>query len=116
MVYAVNRKFSLGGGFYAMKNGSNLVAGVALLVYIIYIATAVWTFYSLLPIPEKVVTKSGQLFFSAEGVMGKILAQIYGLVDYGSFLGFGGYFGIDYTAYAMKFYVDKVNGLRDPSL
>jgi nitric oxide reductase subunit B len=51
--------FSLGGGFYAMKNGSNLVAGVTLLVYIIYIATAVWTFYSLLSIPEKVVTKSG---------------------------------------------------------
>jgi nitric oxide reductase large subunit len=31
-------------------------------------------------------------------------------------LGFGGYFGIVYTASTMKFYVDKVNGLRDLSL
>jgi nitric oxide reductase subunit B len=105
--------FSPGGGLYAMKNGSNLAAGVTLLVYTIYIAVAVWTFYSLLPIPEKVVTKSGQLLFTAEGVIGKILAQIYGLLDCGSFLGFGGYMGVVYTSYTMKLYVDKINGLRD---
>ena len=101
-----------------MKNGwTYLVAGVTVLVYIIYIAMAVWTFYNLPPIPEKVVTKSGQLLFTAQDVIeGKILAQKYGLLDYGSFLGFGGYFGIDYTAYTMKFYVDKVKELRGLSL
>jgi nitric oxide reductase subunit B len=101
-----------------MKNGwTYLVAGVTVLVYIIYIAMAVWTFYNLPPIPEKVVTKSGQLLFTAQDVIeGKILAQKYGLLDYGSFLGFGGYFGIDYTAYTLKFYVDKIKELRGLSL
>jgi nitric oxide reductase subunit B len=101
-----------------MKNGwTYLVAGVTVLVYIVYIAMAVWTFYNLPPIPEKVVTKSGQLLFTAQDVIeGKILAQKYGLLDYGSFLGFSGYFGIDYTAYTLKFYVDKVKELRGLSL
>jgi len=101
-----------------MKNGwTYLVAGVTVLVYIIYIAMAVWTFYNLPPIPERVVTKSGQLLLTAQDVLeGKILAQKYGLLDYGSFLGFGGYFGIDYVAYTMKFYVDKVKELRGLSL
>ena len=44
------------------------------------------------------------------------MAQKYGLLDYGSFLGFGGYFGIDYTAYNLKFYVDKIKELRGLSL
>jgi len=101
-----------------MRNGwAYLVAGVTVLVYIVYIAVAVWTFYNLPPIPEKVVTKSGQLLFTAEGVIeGKVLAQKYGLLDYGLFLGFGGYFGIDYTAYTLKFYVDKVKELRGLSV
>jgi len=29
------------------------------------------------------------------------------LLDYCSFLGIGGYFGIAFTAYTMKLYVDK---------
>jgi nitric oxide reductase subunit B len=101
-----------------MRNGwTYLVAGVTVLVYIVYIAMAVWTFYNLPPISEKVVTKSGQLLFTAQDVIeGKVLVQKYGLLDYGSFLGFGGYFGIDYTAYTLKFYVDKVKELRGLSL
>jgi nitric oxide reductase subunit B len=64
-----------------------------------------------------VVTKSGQLLFTAQDVIeGKVLAQKYGLLDHGSYLGFGGYFGIDYTAYALKFYVDKVKELRGLSM
>ena len=59
------------------------------------------------------VTKSGQLLFTAQDVIeGKVLAQKYGFLDYGSFLGFGGYFGIDYTAYTMKFYVDQDQGAQ----
>jgi len=97
-----------------MRNGwTYLVAAVTALVYVVYIAMAIWTFYNLPPIPEKVVTKSGQILFTAQDVVeGKVLAQKYGLLDYGSFLGFGGYFGIDYTAYTLKFYVDKVRELR----
>jgi len=84
-----------------------------MLVYIVYIAMAVWTFYNLPPIPQQVVTKSGQLLFTAQDVIeGKVLAQKYGFLDYGSFLGFGGYFGIDYTAYTMKFYVDQDQGAQ----
>ncbi len=101
-----------------MKNGwTYLVAGVTVLVYVVYIGMAVWTFYNLPPIPEKVVTKSGQTLFTAQDVIdGKILAQKYGLLDYGSFLGFGGYFGVDYTAYTLKFYVDKVKEIRGLAL
>jgi nitric oxide reductase subunit B len=60
-----------------MKNGwTYLVAGVTVLVYIIYIAMAVWTFYSLPPIPETVVTKSNQLLFTAQDVIeSKILTR-----------------------------------------
>jgi len=36
-----------------MRNGSYLVAGVTVLVYIVYIAMAVWTFYNLPPIPRR---------------------------------------------------------------
>ncbi|AET32196.1 nitric-oxide reductase large subunit [Pyrobaculum ferrireducens] len=101
-----------------MKNGwTYLVLAATVLVYVVYIAMAVWTFYNLPPIPERVVTKSGQLLFTAQDVIeGKVLAQRYGLLDYGSFLGFGGYFGIDYTAYTMKFYVDKIGQLRGTTL
>ena len=53
LVYAVTGSFSFGGGFYAMKNGwTYLVAGVTVLVCIVYIARGVWTFYNLPPIPQ----------------------------------------------------------------
>lgn len=97
-----------------MKNGwTLLVMSVTVLVYVVYLAMAVWTFYNMPPIPERVETKSGALLFTGQDVVeGKVLAQKYGLLDYGSFLGFGGYFGIDYVAYTMKLYVDKVAQLR----
>jgi nitric oxide reductase large subunit len=63
-----------------MRNGwTYLVAGVTVLVYIIYIAMAVWTF--LQPAAHiRVVTESGQLLFTAQDVIeGKVLAQKYGL-------------------------------------
>ncbi|ABO09324.1 nitric-oxide reductase large subunit [Pyrobaculum calidifontis] len=97
-----------------MRNGwSLLVLGVTVLVYVVYLAMAVWTFYNMPPIPDKVVTKSGAVLFTGNDVIeGKRLAQKYGLLDYGSFLGFGGYFGIDYVAYTMKIYADKIANLR----
>ncbi|WP_333639099.1 nitric-oxide reductase large subunit [Pyrobaculum aerophilum] len=101
-----------------MKNGwTYFVLAATVLVYVVYIAMAVWTFYNLPPIPERVVTKSGELLFTAQDIIeGKTLAQKYGLLDYGSFLGFGGYFGIDYTAYTMKFFVDKIGQLKGTAL
>lgn len=97
-----------------MKNGwTYLVLAATVFVYVVYLAMAVWTFYNLPPIPDRVETKSGVLLFTGQDVIeGKYLVQKYGLLDYGSFLGFGGYFGIDYVAYTMKFYADKVAQLR----
>ncbi|MFN3803857.1 MAG: cbb3-type cytochrome c oxidase subunit I [Pyrobaculum sp.] len=97
-----------------MKNGwTYLVLAATVFVYVVYIAMAVWTFFNMPPIPERVETAGGKLLFTGRDVVeGKILAQKYGLLDYGSFLGFGGYFGIDYTAYTMKIYVEKVAKMR----
>jgi nitric oxide reductase large subunit len=97
-----------------MKNGGDLSGGWRdhVGVYRIH-RHGCLDFLQLPPIPQQVVTKSGQLLFTAQDVIeGKVLAQKYGFLDYGSFLGFGGYFGIDYTAYTMKFYVDQDQGAQ----
>ena len=86
----------------------------AILVYVTYFAMAYYTFTHIPPIPERVVTESGRVLFTGDDVIeGKILAQKYGILDYGSFLGFGGYFGIDYTAYTLAI-LAKEAGLREP--
>ena len=90
------------------SNGGNgwtrLVLATAILVYIIYFAAAAYTFTHLPPMPDQVVTQDGQTLFTKQDIVeGKWLVQRYGIQDYGSVLGFGGYFGIDYTAYSLKF-------------
>ena len=88
------------------KNGngwSTLVLAAAILVYIVYFAGAAYTFQNLPPIPDEVRGPSGVLFTKSDIVEGKALVQRYGLQDYGSILGFGGYMGMDYTAYMLKF-------------
>lgn len=82
---------------------TKIVLATAILVYVIYLGLAVYTYYHLPPIPEKVVTQSGEVLFTKQDVIeGKYLVQKYGLLDYGSFLGFGGYFGIEYVAYTAE--------------
>lgn len=73
-------------------------------VYVVYIALAWYTLSHLPPIPSEVVTQSGQVLFTGQDVVqGKVLMQKYGLFDYGSFWGFGGYMGPEYTAVALQF-------------
>jgi len=86
----------------SFRDLSTWVLIAAVFVYLVYFGMAYYTFTHMPPIPEKVVTESGRLLFTGEDIrQGKFLAQKYGLFDYGSFLGFGGYFGIDYTAYTL---------------
>jgi nitric oxide reductase subunit B len=88
---------------------TKLVLVAAIAVYLVYAAMAVYTFQNLPPIPEKVVVKdTGEVLFTYSDIVeGKKLVQRYGLQDYGSFLGFGGYFGMDYTAYTLKILRDE---------
>jgi len=86
----------------------------AILVYLAYFTMAYYTFTHMPPIPEKVVTTGGRTLFTGEDIReGKVLAQRYGILDYGSFLGFGGYFGIDYTAYTLAILAREA-GLKEP--
>ncbi len=90
------------------SNGNNgwarLVLAAAILVYVVYFAAAYYTFTHLPPIPDEVRTADGEVLFTGEDIVeGKYLVQRYGIQDYGSILGFGGYFGMDYTAYTLRF-------------
>ena len=93
------------------SNGNNgwakLVLAATIFVYIVYFAGAAYTFQNLAPIPVEVKTTDGDVLFTYNDIIeGKYLVQKYGIQDYGSILGFGGYFGTDYTAYALKFIKD----------
>ncbi len=93
------------------SNGNNgwakLVLAATIFVYIVYFAGAAYTFQNLAPIPVEVKTTDGTVLFTYNDIIdGKYIVQRYGIQDYGSILGFGGYFGTDYTAYALKFIQD----------
>ncbi len=87
------------------RNGwAKLVTAVAILVYVVYFAAAAYTFTHLPPLPDEVRGPEGQVLFTKQDIIeGKWLVQRYGIQDYGSILGFGGYFGMDYTAYSLQF-------------
>lgn len=87
------------------QNGwSRAVLAATVIVYALYIALAWYTLTHMPPIPKEVVTQSGEVLFTGQDVVeGKALMQKYGLFDYGSFWGFGGYMGPDYTAMALEF-------------
>ncbi|MCE4611987.1 MAG: nitric-oxide reductase large subunit [Desulfurococcales archaeon] len=94
------------------NNWSRLVLAMSIIVYIFYFAAAAYTFLNLPPIPDKVVTEDGRLLFTADDIVeGKYLSQKYGLYDYGAFLGFGGYFGPDYTAYTLEIIARTAGGV-----
>ncbi len=98
---------------------ARLVLVAAIVVYILYFAGALYTFNSLPPLPDRVETLNGTLLFTKQDIVeGKKLVQRYGLQDYGSFLGFGGYFGVDYTAYTaemIKESADHMNTTVNPA-
>lgn len=84
-----------------------IVLVVTILVYVIYGVMAWYTFTHLPPIPSEVVTKSGVVLFTYQDiVMGKYYFQKYGLMDYGSILGMGSYFGTDFTSYTLRIMED----------
>ena len=90
---------------------ANLVLVATVLVYLFYIVLAGYTLSHLPPIPNAVVTQNGTVLFTGNQVIsGKELMQKYGLFDYGSYWGFGAYYGVDYTALALKI----INGTADP--
>ncbi|MEM4313597.1 MAG: hypothetical protein QXH95_06050 [Thermoplasmata archaeon] len=92
---------------------------VTVLVYLIYLLMSAYTFTNLPPIPDKLVTSDGKILFtSQEIIQGKYLFQKYGLMDYGSVLGFGGYFGIDFTSYTLALdenYIASYYGFKNVS-
>ncbi|MEM0173542.1 MAG: nitric-oxide reductase large subunit [Sulfolobaceae archaeon] len=88
----------------------NMVLIATIIVYLVYFALAFYTLTHLPPIPTAVVTDKGDVILTGEEVVqGKILMQKYGLFDYGSFWGFGGYMGVDFTALALKIINDSIN-------
>ncbi|MEL9990599.1 MAG: cbb3-type cytochrome c oxidase subunit I [Thermoproteus sp.] len=94
-----------------MPNGKSIwptvVLAVTILVYVAYIAMAYYTFTHIPPIPSEVVSANGTVLFTSEDVvLGKYYFQKYGLMDYGSVLGMGGYFGVDFTAYTLRILED----------
>ncbi|WP_460173713.1 cbb3-type cytochrome c oxidase subunit I [Vulcanisaeta sp. JCM 14467] len=78
------------------------VAIAAIIAYVVWAGASIYTFTHLPPIPNEIVTTNGKVLFTKEQIIqGKYLFQKYGLMDYGSVLGFGGYFGIDFTSYTI---------------
>lgn len=72
------------------------------------------TYTASMPMPDKVVSESGQtLFTGADITRGQELFQSRGLMQYGSILGHGAYLGPDYTAEYLRMATDDVsNQLR----
>jgi nitric oxide reductase subunit B len=71
-----------------------------------------WSIYgSRAPVPGQVVSESGELIFEHDQIMGgQAVYQKYGLMDWGSVLGHGTYFGPDFTAEVLH---RRVELLRD---
>ena len=101
------------------RNGWALaVAVITVIAYAVWAGASVYTFMHLPPIPREIVTSDGKVLFTYQQIVqGKYLYQKYGLADYGSVLGFGGYFGIDFTSYTIELWEDyiasDVAGLKD---
>ncbi|MGC9119728.1 MAG: nitric-oxide reductase large subunit, partial [Thermoproteus sp.] len=94
-----------------MPNGKSvwptIVLAATVLVYAAYAFMAYYTFTHIPPIPSEVVTANGTVLFTGEDVvLGKYYFQKYGLMDYGSVLGMGGYFGVDFTSYTLRILED----------
>ncbi len=86
-----------------------LVLAVTVGVYLTYAFMAPYTLANAPPIPNEVKTQSGTTLFTGDDVVqGKYLFQKYGLMDYGSVEGMGGYFGVDFTAYTLQIAADSI--------
>ncbi|MCV7257530.1 nitric-oxide reductase large subunit [Mycobacterium shimoidei] len=92
--------------------GKGWVQGVALVLIFGFLVLGILVFrtYSAsMPLPNKVITESGQALFTKEDVTrGQELYQGRGLMEYGSVLGHGAYLGPDYTAEYLRMATDNV--------
>jgi nitric oxide reductase subunit B len=98
--------------------GKGWVQGVALVMifgFFIMGLLASRTYTASMPMPDKVVTESGQVVFTGDEITrGQELFQSRGLQEYGSIVGHGAYLGPDYTAdYLRRATEDVATQLRD---
>ncbi|TGB36859.1 nitric-oxide reductase large subunit [Mycolicibacterium peregrinum] len=98
--------------------GKGWVQGVALVMifgFFVMGLLAYRTYTASMPMPDKVVTESGQLVFTGDEITrGQELFQSRGLQEYGSIVGHGAYLGPDYTAdYLRRATEDVATQLRD---
>ncbi len=86
-----------------------VVLAVAIAVYLVYAFSAPYTLANAPPIPNAVLTKDNKIIFTNEDIVhGKYPFQKYGLMDYGSVLGMGGYFGVDFTSYTLEIIKESI--------
>ncbi|OBG44626.1 nitric oxide reductase [Mycolicibacterium fortuitum] len=98
--------------------GKGWVQGVALVMifgFFIMGLLAYRTYTASMPMPDTVVTESGQVVFTGDEITrGQELFQSRGLQEYGSIVGHGAYLGPDYTAdYLRRATEDVATQLRD---
>lgn len=104
--------------------GKGWVQGVVLVMifgFLVMGILAYRTYTASMPIPDKVVSESGQQLFTKDDITrGQELYQARGLMEYGSVLGHGAYLGPDYTAEYLRMATDDVasqwtaQGVGDP--
>lgn len=92
--------------------GKGWVQGVAVVMifgFFVMGLLAYRTYTASMPMPDKVVTESGQVVFTGEEITrGQELFQARGLHEYGSVVGHGAYLGPDYTADYLRRATDDV--------
>ena len=93
--------------------GKGWIQGVALVMifgFFVMGILAYRTYTASMPMPEKVVTQSGDVLFTRDEITrGQELFQARGLQEYGSVLGHGAYLGPDYTADYLRMATDDVD-------
>ncbi|CAJ1501753.1 cbb3-type cytochrome c oxidase subunit I [[Mycobacterium] kokjensenii] len=92
--------------------GKGWAQGVALVMifgFLVMGILAYRTYTASMPMPDKVVSETGQeLFSGADITAGQQLYQARGLMQYGSVLGHGAYLGPDYTAEYLRLATEDV--------
>ena len=95
------RRFSVG----------HVLALVVVLGFSVLLFGGYWIYKSKAPIPASVQTEEGETLFTREQILGgQAVYQKYGLMDWGSVLGHGTYYGPDFTAEVLH---QRVVMLRD---
>ena len=92
--------------------GKAWLQGVGLVMFFGFLVMGILayrTYSASMPMPDRVVSESGQLLFTGDDITrGQELYQARGLMEYGSVLGHGAYLGPDYTAEYLRMATDDV--------